>query len=154
MPILVGNPAVQATTDSSAPGESEAFPFTAAASGTATVAHLYLDQGNTATKVVVGVYSDSAGHPGALLAQAIVANPTAGAWSAVTLPATNITSGARYWIAVLQPADSSGSLRWRDGLGAPNSVSSTQTNLTILPATANNGQTWRSSPLSAYLTAN
>jgi hypothetical protein len=152
--ILLGNAVIQATTDSSAPGQSESFPFTAVGSGTATVAHLYVDQGNTAATIVLGVYADGAGRPGALLAQTNLSDPVPGAWNAAALPATTITSGAGYWIALLQPAGSSGSIQWRDGLGSPSSISSRQTALTSLPAAASNGQTWRSSPLSAYLTTN
>jgi hypothetical protein len=69
----------------------------------------------------------------------------------VTVPATSVAAGTKYWIAVLGPANS-GVVRFRDvGTGAK-AQTSLQSNLISLPATWSPGTTYFNSPLSAYAT--
>src|SRR5262245_14852662 len=81
--FLVGKQQVQSAPDSSPAGMAQAFSYTARASGTTSDIDLYVNTGTTATKVLVGVYSDSSGKPGSLLASGSMGSPLAGAWNDV-----------------------------------------------------------------------
>jgi hypothetical protein len=149
--LLVGNQTVQANRDSNPAGMAEAFRFTASASGTADQLSIYLDSRNNASRVVVGLYtSNASNNPGTLLAQATISSPVSGAWNTVAIPATNITAGAAYWLAVLGP-EGSGTVQFRDlASGGARTQTSSQKNLTTLPATWSPGTTYANSPVSAY----
>jgi hypothetical protein len=146
---LLGATGIQPVVDSDMAGQSEAFSYVASATGTAHSAAVYLDGSSTAAQVIVGVYTDSGGSPDQLLGAATIDFPTAGAWNSVPLT-VGVTSGQRYWLAILQPAGTAGMLAFRDG-GAASSVGSPQANLTALPATYRAGATWGSGQMSAYL---
>ncbi len=75
---LLGNTVVEPSIDFNNAGQAEAFKTTAIAAGALTNLKLYLDASSTATKVVVGVYADSGGHPAALVSQATITTPLAG----------------------------------------------------------------------------
>ncbi|MGO9446089.1 MAG: carboxypeptidase regulatory-like domain-containing protein [Thiobacillaceae bacterium] len=107
---------------------------------------VYLDNSTTAKTLFVGLYSDSGGHPGTLLTQGSSTTLTSAAWNTVPVPAVNITTGTPYWMAVL---GTGGTIRVRDGSGCT-SVSSTQSNLSSLPANWSSGSSWPTCPLSAY----
>jgi hypothetical protein len=84
--------------------------------------------------MVAGLYADKGGTPGNLLVQGQLTHPVSG-WNTVAVPATNVSGGSVYWIAVLGPAGS-GTLAFRDsGSNAIRSEESSQTTLTTLPAT-------------------
>jgi hypothetical protein len=139
--------------DSNPAGQAEAFKTTGIAAGALTSLRVYLHSTSASTKLVVGVYSDSANHPAALLTQATLNAPVAGAWNAVTVPTGTIASGSSYWIAVLGPSGS-GVLRIRDrGTTAGVAETSSQTNLTTLPATWTRAAIYTDGPLSAYGTS-
>jgi hypothetical protein len=108
--------------------------------------HLYIDASSTATNVIVGLYANRHGRPGALLAHATITNPTAGSWDYADIPSTPVTAGARYWIAVLAPQDD-GMVSFRDHAGGGRSQTSTQHKLTALPTPWSAGRSWPSSPL-------
>ncbi len=102
--MLLGDETVEANQDNNPAGVAEAFQYTAGANGTATELYIYIDGATTATKVVVGLYSNTPDdNPGALLSQATIATPVKGAWNSVAIPSASITGGAKYWIAVLGP---------------------------------------------------
>jgi outer membrane protein assembly factor BamB len=146
--LLLGDQALYSGLDSNSPGTAEAFRTTAVASGTLAKLAAYVDSSSTATSLVVGIYSDSSGHPRSLLAQG-TATPTNGTWNTVSVSSTAITSGTTYWIALLAP---NGTLRFRDrACGCANpSESSAQTTLTTLPATWTTGIAYKDAPASAY----
>jgi hypothetical protein len=96
------------------------------------------------------VYSNGAGGPGSLLGQATIDSPTAGAWNQTPL-SVGTSAGSSYWLVVLQPAGSSGSIGFRDASGGT-SVGSTQFDLTALPASWSSGPVWSTSDMSACLT--
>jgi hypothetical protein len=125
---------------------------TAAGTGTATRLAVYFDASNTATSVVVGIYSHNAvaDSPGTLLTQAILTQPTSG-WNSVAIPAVSLSAGSTYWIAILQPAGTTGAVQFRDQAGGAPSVTSPQSSLKRLPATWSGGTRWASSPLSAFV---
>jgi hypothetical protein len=150
--VLLGDQAVEAGLDSNSAGQAEAFRTTATATGTLTRLTVYVDSSSTSTRLVVGLYSNSAsGHPSTLLGQGTIASPVRGAWNDVAITSAAVTSGQAYWIAVLSPT---GTLAYRDrccgaGGGAPSETNAVA-GLTTLPATWTTGSQYGDAPLSAY----
>ena len=148
--MLVGDQVVETTVDSNAAGQAEAFLYTATASGSANRLYVYLDPSSTATKVVLGLYANAANDTiGGLLTQGTIAAPVAGGWNSVDVPVATVTAGAKYWISILNPP-ATGAVQFRDKSGGTIAQTSAQTNLTTLPAAWSAGQSWFSSPASAY----
>jgi hypothetical protein len=140
---LLGNQSV-ATTHDGGTGTSEAFGYTAGATGTATSAHVYLD---TTDGARIGVYADKSGKPGVKLGYGGIAANSAG-WVTVSLSGgAHIVKGTRYWIAIAanvgggtvgyRDAGSSGSTLDYSGTGLANPYSTTQQ--------------WNSNPASVYI---
>ena len=130
--------------DTNAPGKAEAFQATATATGTAVSVSVYIDLLNTAQKLVAGIYANNAGHPGALLGQGTISGLFPGAFNTVVVPGVSLTAGTQYWVTILQPAGSSGTLRFRDHAGHehasdPPGEHSLQSNLTTLPSSWQRG---------------
>jgi hypothetical protein len=147
---LLGDPNIEASVDNNAAGSAEAFTYTATATGTVNQLSVYLDASNSATSVVVGLYTDSNNNPATLLTSGTIAAPTRGAWNNLTVPNAAVTSGTKYWIAVLGPTGA-GTVQFRDiASGGGKTVASAQNNLTALPATWTSGAVYANSPLSAY----
>ena len=86
--------------------------------GPAQSLRLYLDASSRASKVVLGLYADAGGEAGALLGSATLTAPAAGAWNtrALSTPVP-LVAGTPYWFGLLNPADSTGTLAWRDHAG-------------------------------------
>jgi hypothetical protein len=150
---LIGDATVRPNVDSSGAGGAEAFQYTATTSGSANKLFVYLDGSSTAAKVVLGLYADNASttSPAALLAQATITAPIAGAWNSVAIPPTGLTAGTKYWIAILGPAGT-GTVAFRDVASGGPAQASSQTTLATLPATWSPGSNYPNSPMSAYAT--
>ena len=146
---LVGTSTVQTGADSNAAGSAEAFQATASASGTVAQLVLFLAQTNAASRVIVGLYSDANGHPGTILTQGTISAPVNGAWNTINVPAVAITTGQKYWFAILSPSGT-GVLRFRDKLGGGRSETSAASTLTALPASWTTGTVYPDGPLSIY----
>ena len=101
--VLLGDQVVEPKADSNVAGSAEAFQTTATTTGTVATLSVYVDAPSRATALTAGLYADNAGHPGALLGQGTLNGPTPGAWNLVSMPAITVTSGSRYWIALLSP---------------------------------------------------
>jgi outer membrane protein assembly factor BamB len=150
--LLLGNTATEQQHDFVAPGRAEAFQVTAGAAGTLASLSVYVDTSTTASKLVVGLYSDAAGHPGTLLAQGTKAAPASGAWATVAIPATAVVNGGKYWLAVT--GGNAGTLRFRDRYHGPcKSELAAQTALDTLPATWTSSTAFSDCPISGYGTA-
>ena len=147
---LVGDNAVETVVDTSVKGRAEAFYFIAAASGTANAFNLYIDSDNSASNILVGVYAGTSSAPTTLLTTGSLSNPTSGAWNAISINPISITSGSRYYLAVLNPNSGSGRLKLRVGSSGTSKTSS-KTNLNALPTTRTTGSS-QSKIISAYLT--
>jgi hypothetical protein len=149
--VRVGNSTLQATQDSVAAGTAKAFLYTASSGGSSAHLNVYLDSTSTATTVVVALYSNSAGNPLTLLGQAALASPVSGAWNTVVITAIAITNGTKYWLAVLAP-NGAGPVVLRDSAAgaAGSSQTSSQSNLSTLPASWSAGAGSANSPMSAY----
>ncbi|MGH2410875.1 MAG: RHS repeat-associated core domain-containing protein, partial [Chloroflexota bacterium] len=99
----------------------------------------------------MGVYADDGSNdPGTLLAQGTLSAPLAGAWNSVTIPATALTAGTQYWIAVLAPSGD-GLVAFRDGASGGKDEVSAVGGLSSLPTTWSGGTVFSNGPLSAYL---
>jgi hypothetical protein len=149
---LAGNNTVESNQDSNTAGKAEAFQYTATTSGTANGVQVYLNGTNQASQVVVGLYTDNNGKPGTLLGQTTITTPVNGTWNTATLPTgVSITSGTNYWLAVLGPK-SQGTIGFRDkASGGVGSHTSSQSNLTSLPATWSDGTSYATSSVSGFV---
>ncbi len=145
--LMLGTKTLSSNGDSVGAGQAEAFRATASLSGALGSVTVYLATGTLATRVVFGVYANAAGHPGALLGQATLTGPVAGAWNTVPIGGVSLQSGSTYWIALLGP---DGTVNFRDVAGGGASETSTSTTLTTLPATWSTGHAWTDGQLSAY----
>ena len=135
--------------DSNTAGTAESFKTTAATTGSVTRLRIFVDAGSTAASVIVGLYSNTtANHPGTLLATGVINAPLAGQDNGVNVPATAVTAGQTYWIAVLGQG---GLVKFRDrpGVGAGSSETSQQSGLAALPATWITGSPFSDGRLSA-----
>lgn len=146
--FLLGSQSVALSQDSVSNGTSESFPVTATSTGSLASLALYVDSSSNSRKVIVGIYSDSANRPALLLTQGTLSTIQSGAWNTIPLPSIGITSGTRYWIALLSTR---GTLYFRDAAtGGCSSITSAQQNLTALPANWSSGSSWNTCQLSAY----
>ena len=149
----VGDQALETHVDSNSAGVAEAFHFTATTTGVLDHLSVYLDRTSKATRVVVGIYSGSASHPTALLAQAAVSAPTTAQWDLAATTPVNVVKGQDYWIAILAPGGT-GTVAFRDrccgGGGSGATETSKSNSLTTLPASWTTGTRYSDGPFSAY----
>jgi hypothetical protein len=150
--FLLGDQTIEATADSNTGGRAEAFRTTGTTTGSLSQLTVYVASTSTATQLVVGLYADSGGHPGALLTQGTLTSPAKGAWVNVSVPAASVTAGTTYWIAILSPSGA-GTIQFRDKAGGASETSSSST-LTSLPATWTTGVRYTDGPVSAYGSGN
>jgi hypothetical protein len=148
---LVGNSQSGGSGDSSDPGTSEAFQYTATQSGTLDQISVYLDATNTAAVIRLGLYSNVGTSPGSLLTSGTLASPTPGAWNSASVSGVAVTAGTVYWIAILSPAGGPTPAfdDTNTGIGRA-SVSSSQTNLTGFTTTWGSGTVWPDWTMMAY----
>jgi hypothetical protein len=148
--VLLGDQSVENQVDMNVKGMAEAFQSTATTTGQISYINVYLDSTSTAGQIVVGIYADNSGHPGALLTQGTsIAQLIAGNWNAVAVTPATITSGVHYWITIL--GTQSGVPHFRDTTGAGcKSETSSQTTLTTLPSSWTTGTIYQTCPVSAY----
>ena len=146
--VLLGDQKVEASSDTNGNGVTQAFSFTAVASGTPTDVEVYVGS-NSASGLQVGIYSDSPGTPSRLLASGTLSAPTANAWNDVKLGGSPpaITSGTKYWIS-LGGTGSSGLLNFRD-LTSGGTASYAANGLPSTWSSA--GGPWPVGPTSAYV---
>ncbi len=127
---LLGDQQTGSNTDTISQGTAKAFRQKADKTGMITSLLVYVTSGSTA--LVAGLYSNNNGRPGTLLAQGTLSSPKAGTWNAVPVPATSITAGTVYWIAILSPG---GILQVSNKVGGGSEPSITSpTTTTTLPS--------------------
>lgn len=117
---LLGDQQIGTKTDTISKGTAKAFMKQADKTGRATSLSVYVASGSTA--LVAGLYTNNNGRPGTLLAQGTLSVPKAAKWNTVALPATTVTAGATYWIAILSPG---GNLQVSDQVGGGKQASET-----------------------------
>lgn len=109
--VLLGNTALASAPDTARAGAAQAFRYLAVRSGAARSIFVYVGRGTRATRLNAGVYADSHGRPGKLLAAGSRRSRASGRWTQVTLKSAKaIVEGRAYWIAV---RGSGGMLRLR-----------------------------------------
>jgi Right handed beta helix region len=149
--VLLGDRTVESRYDALPAGQAAAFRFRAVASGLTRTAHVYVGTGNAASTLLVGLYADANGHPGALLSTGSSAPARPGAWSAVTIAPVALLAGNAYWVGVLGKG---GALHFRDRWrGSCASEISSQTSLGALSASWKGAAQRAACPISAYVTA-
>jgi Bacterial Ig domain/Purple acid Phosphatase, N-terminal domain len=146
---LLGDQTIQSEHVTLVAGEAAGYQFTAAQSGLASLVHLYVDAGSTATVVRLGLYADQAGAPGTILAQGSAPALTTG-WLSVNIPPVSVVQGRQYWVTVLSPVGG-GSLNLREALSGGSSFLSRQATLAAFPLAWTAGISAARSPLSAYV---
>lgn len=146
---LLGQRKVMPATQRRAAGRIFAFRYVARATGNIRAAHVYVARANRARRVVVGLYSNRAGHPRRLLARAALTHPRPG-WRTVRLARRRLHQKTTYWLALL---GSGGTLayRVRTGRGCHSEVAA-QRDLRRPPARWRVGGARAGCSLSAYLT--
>jgi hypothetical protein len=135
----VGVSSIKPNLDTNPVGMAEAFSAPADATGPIDTLHVYLDSSSTASQVQVGVYSGGS-RPSAKLGSCTVTAPRSG-WNDCAVTPFNVTAGATYWTAILQPEGSTGTLRFRDG-GTQTAYTSSGDTHTSLPASYDVGHAW------------
>jgi PKD repeat protein len=144
---LLGDQQTGTKTDTISKGTAKAFQKKADKTGRVTSLSVYVTSGSTA--LVAGLYANNNGRPGTLLAQGTLSAVKTG-WNTVALPATAVTAGTTYWIAILSPG---GDLQVSDRVGGGTQPSETSpaTTGTKLPSTWwSNGTPSYDGPLSGY----
>ena len=99
--LLVGDKSVESRADSHAAGVAQAFPFVASASATVSSATVLVDSGNAASTLTVALYTNTSSGPGSLLSTGSLSSPSSGVWNTLPMSSKSLTSGTRYWLAVL-----------------------------------------------------
>ncbi len=145
---LVGYSKLQADPDVNKAGSAEAFRYTSLASGTVNSLSLYVASSSSASSIVVGLYGDASGRPGALLTKATISSPIAGAWNTVHVPGVAVSAGSSYWLAAL---GLNGTLELLDvESGGGPAQSSRSSSLSTLPTSWTGGPIFENSPASFY----
>src|SRR4051794_25638504 len=138
--VVLGSSQIQTSSDTNDAGIAEVFPVTASSSGQVSSLFLFVDGSNTASTIVVGVYTSYHGRPSTLLSQAVITKTAAGQWNSVQIPTVQVTAKRQYWLAVL---GLNGQIQFRDrSYRWCYSQTNAQTNLTSLPTSWERG-TWR-----------
>jgi hypothetical protein len=92
---LFGDQAVEPNGDSNSAGTAEIFPFSGHTAGTANAVSLYVDSHSTAHTVLVALYTDAGGRPGAQLTTGSLSSPHTAAWNTLPIRATAVTATGR-----------------------------------------------------------
>jgi Right handed beta helix region len=147
--MLFGDPRIEGGRDSDPAGLAEVFPYISSADGITSAITVYVDSNNGARTLHVGVYANSYGHPGVLIASGSLASPKPGSWDTITVSSAAISSNRTYWVALLGVG---GTLRFRDRPSGPcASEQSPRGGMTSLPSSWRPGPDASTCPLSAYV---
>lgn len=152
---IVGETTVQSPTWKAA-GIALAYNYTARATGAVNQLALYVDDGNVAAPIKLGLYSHNgqafSGNPspGTLLGSATIVHPVAGQWNYAELARpVSIANAAIYWIAVLGPAGGA-PVKLRSAASGTRSQDDSRSGLVDLPGSWSPGAWTSNSPGSAY----
>jgi hypothetical protein len=138
--LLVGDATTSySVADVTTAGREEAFQFTAASTGT--VEELQFRTNGTAntglTGVILGVFAESSGNPGAILSQAKVSGePAVNSWIKATGVSAAVVSGTKYWLVVLPLGSSSAKLHFNAQTAASAGTGNVESSATVSVLTA------------------
>lgn len=148
--LLLGDSALESQSDWLRPGQAEAFRLVASTTGLTGAVHIYIDKGNAAVTLVVGVYASAGNRLGSLLTTGSAPATPAGTWTSVSVSSAELVAGQTYWLAIFGRG---GTLRYRDHHQGPcPSQTSAQLGLTAMPTTWQTGTLYTDCPPSAYVT--
>ena len=151
LPVLLGDAALEAHRDFLPGGQAAVFQMKTGSGGPGALIHVYVGSGTGAKTLAVGLYGDSHGRPGALLATATAPVSRTAAWVRVGIPPVELSSGRSIWVAILGVG---GGLRFRDRSQGPCAAeTSQQTTLNGLPSHWRMAALNRRCPASVYLTS-
>ncbi|MGJ0483856.1 MAG: LamG-like jellyroll fold domain-containing protein [Methylomicrobium sp.] len=148
--FVMGDKNLEPWIDYRAQGTAEAFQTTPTKSSIVTTVAVYLDAGSTATELVAGIYKNNNGHPGARVAvSGKMSKLQAGAWNSIPIPATSVTAGQPYWIAIL---GTKGKMAFLDQVGSSTGQMETSASktLTNLPGTWTGSTTKANAAITLY----
>jgi hypothetical protein len=142
---VVGTTTLYSPVTKNAAGVAQAYRFKARSGARVNHLNVYLHRTSTASKVTVGLYTGSASRARKRRRQCTISSPRAGAWNRCSFAAVKVSKGAHYWLAVLQPAGSTGQLRYREGRRSGGSVTylSKRKRLASLPSRWTSGASGR-----------
>ena len=143
----VGTQSVGAGNDSNANGV-QAAPIVPGTTGTISSISVYIKSvaASPNNHIQVGVYSNSGGNPGTLLANSSTAVATVG-WNTLSVGGATLVSGTTYWIAMAE--DGASGFATNTGGGPANSTNYDTTSGYTLPGTAGNPGAYGSTSNSA-----
>ncbi|HTH72633.1 MAG TPA: hypothetical protein VL737_04705 [Candidatus Pristimantibacillus sp.] len=143
----VGTQSIGAGNDSNANGV-QAAPIVPGTTGTISSISVYMKSvaASPNNHIQVGVYSNSGGNPGTLLASSSTAVATVG-WNTLSVGGATLVSGTTYWIAMAE--DGSSGFATNTGGGPANSTNYDTTSGYTLPGTAGNPGAYGSTSNSA-----
>lgn len=128
---------------------ADAYQYVAYYTGSIRTISFFLDGRTSARATVqVGLYSGSSASPGTLLTSGTVASAVPNAWNTVTVSATPVIGGQKYWLAFLIP-NGVGTLSLRVTTDGELAVESAP-DLPALPGTWTTKTTHNGSPASAF----
>ncbi|WP_027005891.1 right-handed parallel beta-helix repeat-containing protein [Conexibacter woesei] len=145
----IGSSSVGSTVDYNTPGRGQDFKLTAGSTASLTRLSIYLDKSSTGSKVELGLFSGSSA-ASRRLARCVITSPTPGAWNRCTFTAVKVTKGTTYWLGVLQPTGTTGTVKYREAASGSRTYGSSSTALTALPTTWANGPDWGTAAASIY----
>jgi hypothetical protein len=151
-PVQVGSATVGTGTDSNPAGLAQGYRVPASGTGQVDRLNVYLDGSNTASTVELGIYaSQSPTTAGARLGRCVITGAQANAWNRCAIGAVNVAQGTTYWLAILRPSGTSGTIRYRNTTGTGNpTFGSSSGSLAQLPPTWTNGANWGNQNASVY----
>lgn len=130
-------------------GQAQAYQTTAAETGWVTRLAVYAHQRSGTPKIVAGLYSNTNGHPGALLAHGRSSKTSLKGWMHIPIHPLSVKAGRKYWIAVLGQGGIL-KLRKRALATGPPAKTSAQLSLATLPRRWKSGSASLDGRLSAY----
>jgi hypothetical protein len=145
----LGTTTVFATSNSdNGPGVAQDYRATAATSEIVDRLSVYLR--GTASRVAIGLYTGTTSTAQTLQRSCTVTSPVAG-WNRCTINPYQVTAGATYWLAVMQPSKTAGQLVYSEGvLSGGQSYVARGRGRGSLPATWSNGRGWSGYGASLY----
>jgi hypothetical protein len=99
--MMLGHSTLETGVNGLYDGMAEGYQMTAATNGTLTTLSVYVDPATSATKLFVGLYSDSNGHPGTRLTGGNSSAFQKTAWNTIPVPPVSIAAGRKYWFVLL-----------------------------------------------------
>jgi hypothetical protein len=145
----VGSSTVPSGVDSNMVGRAQIYKLSSTATNSVDRLSTYLDGASTASKVELGLYSGSSA-ASKRLARCVVTTPNPNAWNRCTFSAVSVNKGSTYWLAILQPSGSTGTIQYRSTNTYGQTYGSSSSALTAVPYTWTNGPNWGAQTAALY----